>query len=78
LVLGNDAVERCHALLQRKSCDPQPVKGLNVHDVGVAPPVHENLGEALRAYGWLDDKGAGPEVQVFLRVVATIKDGWEL
>jgi hypothetical protein len=52
-----DSMEWCRARSQRGVCDPRSVDGHNIHDLEATSPIHEHLGEALRAYNWLDDEG---------------------
>jgi hypothetical protein len=57
LVARYDSMEWCRARSQRGVCDPRSVDGHNIHDLEATSPIHEHLGEALRAYNWLDDEG---------------------
>jgi hypothetical protein len=63
---------------QRWACEAQAIEGLDVHDVEATSPIHEHLGEALRAHNWLNDEKVGPWVRDPLRMVTTIEDDQEL
>ena len=60
--------------MQHGACDPQVIEGLNIHDVEAASPVHEHLGETLRAHM---TRGMSLVRDPF-QVVTVVKDNWEL
>jgi hypothetical protein len=64
--------------VQRGACDPQGIKSLYVHDVEIAPPVHEDFGQTLRANDCFNDKGVGSKMRDLARVIASIEHDWGL
>jgi hypothetical protein len=52
---------------------PQPLKGVEVHEVKAAAPIHESLSEPGCHDQRIDNEGKPPRLRDAIRVVRTVK-----
>lgn len=71
-------MDRCNTGVQCRARDPQGIESFYVHDVEIAPPIHEDIGQTLRGDDCFDDKGVGSWMRDLVRVIALIVRDWGL
>jgi hypothetical protein len=67
------SVERVRAAFELVASKPQPLKGIEVHEVEATAPIHEGLGESGCADQWVDYEGKPPQLRDAIRMVRSVK-----
>jgi hypothetical protein len=67
------SIERVWATLELVTGKPQPLEGVEVHEVEATTPIHEGLGEPSRPNQWVDYEGKPPWLWDAIRVVHSVK-----
>jgi hypothetical protein len=73
LFARNHSVDRVWAALELVTGKPQPLKGVEVHEVEAAASIHEGLSEPGRPDQRVDNEGKSPRFGDAIRVVRSIK-----
>jgi hypothetical protein len=69
LLARDHSVEWVWATLELVTGEPQPLKGVEVHEVEAAASFHEGLSEPGRPDQWVDNEGKPPQLGNAIRVV---------
>jgi hypothetical protein len=68
LFAWDHSVERVWATLELLTSKPLPLRGVKVHEVEAAAPVHEGLSELGHPDLWVDNEGKPPRLRDAIRV----------
>jgi hypothetical protein len=73
LFAEDHSLERVWATLELVTGMPQPLKGVEVHEVEAVAPIHEGLSDPGRPDQWIDNEGKPPRHRDAIQVVRSVK-----